>query len=46
LHTRSAYQTVTRIIDAFPKEEKEQIRIQLSDSLLAIFSQRLIKNVE
>ena len=46
LHTRSAYQTVTRIIDAFPKEEKEQIRIQLSDSLIAIFSQRLIKNSE
>lgn len=44
LHTRSAHQTITRIIDAFPKEEKEQIRVQLADSLIAVFSQRLIKS--
>lgn len=44
LHTRSAYQTITRIIDAFPWEEKEQVRTQLADSLIAIFSQRLLKN--
>ncbi len=43
LHTRSAHQTITRIIDAFPGEEKWQIRIQLADSLLAVFSQRLLK---
>ena len=43
LHTRSAHQTITRIIDAFPGEEKAQIRVQLADSLLAVFSQRLLK---
>lgn len=44
LHTRSAYQTITRIIDAFPWSEKSQIRIQLADSLIAVFSQRLLRD--
>ncbi len=43
LHTRSAYQTITRIIDAFSAGEKAQIRLQLADSLIAVFSQRLLK---
>jgi len=42
LHTNSASQTVDRIIDAFPEESKNQIRIQLSTSLEAVFSQRLV----
>lgn len=46
LHTRSAYQTITRIIDSFSWDEKNQVRVQLSDSLLAVFSQRLLKNAE
>jgi len=43
LHTRSAHQTVSRIIDSFEWPDQNQIRLQLSDSLVAIFSQRLLK---
>jgi twitching motility protein PilT len=43
LHTRSAYQTVSRVIDAFPAEQQNQIRLQLADTLIAVFSQRLLK---
>lgn len=43
LHTRSAYQTITRILDSFDAEDKNQIRMQLADSLVAVFSQRLLK---
>lgn len=43
LHTRSAAQTISRIIDIFSESEKEQVRLQLSDSLVAVFSQRLLK---
>jgi twitching motility protein PilT len=43
LHTRSAHQTITRILDSFNGENKNQIRLQLADSLVAIFSQRLLK---
>jgi len=45
LHTNSASQTVDRIIDAFPEESKNQIRIQLSTCLEAVFSQRLIPKI-
>lgn len=46
LHTRSAYQTITRILDSFSWEDKNQIRLQLADSLIAIFSQRLLKTFD
>ncbi len=46
LHTRSAYQTVSRIIDAFPAEQQNQIRLQLADTLIAVFSQRLLKKAD
>jgi len=42
LHTNSAAQTIDRIIDSFPEEQQQQIRIQLSASLEAVLSQRLI----
>lgn len=42
LHTNSASQTVDRIIDTFPEEQQQQIRTQLSASLEAVLSQRLI----
>ncbi len=45
LHTNNASQTIDRIIDAFPPGQQDQIRIQLSNSLLGIFSQRLIPRV-
>lgn len=43
LHTRWAHQTITRILDSFSWPEKNQVRLQLADNLLAIFSQRLLK---
>ncbi len=45
LHTNSASQTVNRIIDSFPSVQQNQIRIQLSSSLLGIFSQRLVPRI-
>ncbi len=45
LHTNNAAQTIDRIIDSFPAEQQQQIRLQLASSLLGIFSQRLIPRV-
>lgn len=42
LHTNNAAQTIDRIIDSFPPEQQDQIRVQLAGSLAGIFSQRLI----
>lgn len=42
LHTTGAARTVDRIIDAFPMEQQEQIRTQLSVSILAVISQQLL----
>jgi pilus retraction protein PilT len=43
LHTNNAVQTINRIIDVFPSHQQEQIRAQISSSLLAVFSQRLLR---
>ena len=45
LHTNNAAQTIDRIIDSFPGDQQQQIRLQLAGSLLGIFSQRLIPRV-
>ncbi len=45
LHTNNASQTIDRIIDSFPGDQQDQIRAQLSASLLGIFSQRLIPRI-
>lgn len=45
LHTNNASQTIDRIIDAFPGDQQDQIRTQLSSSLLGIFSQRLVPKI-
>ena len=45
LHTNNAAQTIYRIIDSFPPEQQDQIRVQLAGSLIGIFSQRLIPRV-
>jgi twitching motility protein PilT len=42
LHTRSAGQTITRIVDAFPTEAQAQIRHTLADNLRAVVSQELL----
>jgi len=41
LHTNNATKTVDRIIDAFPADEQNQIRIMLAESLRGIVSQLL-----
>ena len=45
LHTNNAAQTIDRIIDSFPSEQQNQIRIQLASSLIGVFSQRLIPRI-
>ena len=42
LHTSSASQTIDRIIDVFPEGQQQQIRVQLANSLVAVFSQTLL----
>ena len=46
LHTNSASQTIHRIVDSFPSAQQDQIRAQLSGSLLGIVSQRLIPRIK
>ena len=46
LHTNNAAGTITRLVDVFPPEKQEIIRMNLSLSLVAILSQQLIPNVE
>jgi twitching motility protein PilT len=43
LHTSSAAQTIDRMLDVFPPEQQPQIRAQLSNSLVAVFSQCLVQ---
>ncbi len=45
LHTSSASQTVDRMVDVFPAGQQTQIRVQLSSSLLAVFSQSLCQRL-
>ena len=45
LHTNNAAKTVDRIIDAFPAEEQNQIRLSLSESLAGVVSQLLLPKV-
>jgi twitching motility protein PilT len=44
LHTSSASQTVDRMVDVFPATQQTQIRVQLSSSLVAVFSQTLCRS--
>jgi len=41
VHTTSAAGTITRLIDVFPPDQQDQIRIQLSSNLIAVLSQVL-----
>ena len=45
LHTNSASQTVNRIIDVFPSNQQNQIRLQLASTLSAVISQRLLPRI-
>jgi twitching motility protein PilT len=46
LHTNSASQTIDRIVDVFPPHQQQQVKTQLSFTLEAILSQRLIPSLE
>lgn len=46
LHTNSAAQTVDRIVDVFPEYSKSQVRMQLSATIEAVLSQRLLPSLE
>ena len=43
LHTSSAAKTIDRMVDVFPGDEKAMVRAMLSESLLAVVSQTLVK---
>jgi twitching motility protein PilT len=45
LHTTGCQGTITRLIDAFPVNQQEQIRVQLSTNLMAVLSQTLCRKV-
>jgi twitching motility protein PilT len=42
LHTTNAVQTISRIIAVFPPHEQEMVRARLSETLVAVVSQRLL----
>ena len=46
LHTIGAARTIDRIVDAFPPNQQQQVRIQLSMVLRAVVSQRLVPTVD
>ena len=43
LHTLGAAQTIDRLIDVFPPDQQQQIRVQLSGALKAVISQKLVQ---
>jgi twitching motility protein PilT len=45
LHTTTASGTIDRIIDQFPADRQEQIRVMLSDSIKGVISQTLCKKI-
>jgi twitching motility protein PilT len=45
LHTTTAAGTIDRIIDQFPADRQEQIRVMLSESLKGVISQTLCKKI-
>lgn len=46
LHTNGAASTISRIIDAFPSDAQEQIRVQLANNLIAVLSQTLCPRID
>ncbi|QNO16106.1 PilT/PilU family type 4a pilus ATPase [Alkalicella caledoniensis] len=46
LHTVSAAKTIDRIIDVFPPDQQNQIRIQLADTLRGVLAQQLVPTVD
>jgi len=46
LHTQSAQDTITRIVDVFPADQQQQVRTQLAATLQAVVCQTLVKTVD
>src|SRR5829696_2513922 len=46
LHTSGAASTINRVIDAFPTDQQEQIRVQLAGNLIAVLSQTLCPRID
>ncbi len=46
LHTKSAAQTISRVADAFPVDQQAAIRLTLSEVLVGICSQQLLRRVD
>src|SRR3954466_6244703 len=46
LHTSGAASTINRIIDAFPTDQQEQVRVQLAGNLIAVLSQCLCPRID
>jgi twitching motility protein PilT len=46
LHTQSAPSTIDRIIDVFPAEQQDQVRMQLALSLEGVVTQTLLKTAD
>ena len=46
LHTGNAARTLDRVLDVFPVDQREQIRVMVSESLRGIVSQQLVPKAE
>jgi twitching motility protein PilT len=46
MHSNNTYEAVSRIIDIFPNNQQNQVKIQLSNVLLGAISQRLVNKVD
>ena len=46
LHTQSAQDTITRIVDVFPADQQQQVRTQLAATLQGVACQTLVKTVD
>jgi twitching motility protein PilT len=46
LHTSSAPQTISRVVDVFPPHQQDQIRVQLAEALLCVVAQTLIPTLD
>ncbi len=46
LHTQSAQDTITRVVDVFPAEQQQQIRTQLASTLQAVACQTLCRTAD
>ena len=46
LHTGNAARTLDRVLDVFPTDQREQIRVMVSESLRGIISQQLVPRID